>query len=183
MLGALDDGLRNISLALKAKGMWANTIILFSTDNGAPTNHFGGSAMSNWPLRGGKGSLWEGGVRATGFLWGKGVPSGANITGLIHCTDWLPTFVKLAGGVDIPSSRLLDGFDVWGAVTHNAPSPRTEILHNIDPGGNSTKGKPQYVVFRCFALFCWNSGWLQVCLSQHASTTPSRVAAPVSTRR
>ena len=109
-------------------------------DNGAPSSHFGGTAMSNYPLRGGKATLWEGGIRATGFLWGRGVPAGANNTELFHCADWMPTFVALAGG-SIPASRQLDGYDIWKAITKGAASPRTEILHNIDPGkGTSSKG-------------------------------------------
>lgn len=133
MLGALDDGVANVTRALEAKGMLSDTIILFSTDNGAPDSHFGSRAMSNFPLRGGKGQLWEGGIRGTGFIWGRGVPRGANVTKLIHASDWLPTFAALAG-VHIPESRRLDGYDVWRAITEkDALSPRKEILHNIDP--------------------------------------------------
>ena len=84
-------------------------------DNGAPSSNFGGTAMSNYPLRGGKATLWEGGIRATGFLWGRGVPAGANNTELFHCADWMPTFVALAGG-SIPASRQLDGYDIWKAI-------------------------------------------------------------------
>ena len=58
MLGALDEGVANITTELSARAMIQDTIVLFSTDNGAPDSHFGGTAMSNWPLRGGKGTLW-----------------------------------------------------------------------------------------------------------------------------
>jgi arylsulfatase B/arylsulfatase I/J len=55
MVGALDDAVKNITEALKKAGMWNNTVLLFTTDNGAPASHFDGRAMNNWPLRGQKG--------------------------------------------------------------------------------------------------------------------------------
>ena len=140
MLGALDEAVENITLALKAKGMLSSTLLLFTTDNGAPNSHFAAkpgqhATMSNWPLRGGKGQLWEGGIRGTAFVWGAGVQKGANITKLFHCSDWLPTFAGLAGASMTPHQKaVLDGHDIWAALTQTGtPSPRAEILHNIDP--------------------------------------------------
>ena len=81
MLGAMDEAVLNITNALKlrtADNMYENTIIIVSTDNGAPYYNFNQTAMSNYPLRGGKAQLWEGGVRAAGFVFGKGVPKGRN---------------------------------------------------------------------------------------------------------
>ena len=81
MLGVMDEAVLNITNALKlrtADNMYENTIIIVSTDNGAPYYNFNQTAMSNYPLRGGKAQLWEGGVRAAGFVFGKGVPKGRN---------------------------------------------------------------------------------------------------------
>ena len=79
MLGAMDEAVLNITKALKLRdNMYENTIIIVSTDNGAPYYNFNQTAMSNYPLRGGKAQLWEGGVRAAGFVFGKGVPKGRN---------------------------------------------------------------------------------------------------------
>merc|ERR1712166_172572 len=134
MLGAVDEAVSNLTSALQAKGMLDNTVLLVTTDNGAPYTHFNEAAMSNYPLRGGKGSLWEGGIRAAGFLWGKGIPAGVNNTKLFHAADWLPTLVALAGGkLTEKHARSLDGHDIWSAITADVPSPRREILHNIDP--------------------------------------------------
>ena len=55
MLGAVDEAVSNLTSALKAKGMLDNTVLLVTTDNGAPYTHFNEAAMSNFPLRGGKG--------------------------------------------------------------------------------------------------------------------------------
>jgi arylsulfatase A-like enzyme len=73
MVGALDEAVKNISDALQRTGLDEETLIVFTTDNGAPAGHFGGHAMSNYPLRGGKGSLFEGGMRAAGFVYAKSI--------------------------------------------------------------------------------------------------------------
>lgn len=78
MLSCLDDGIRNITATLEAFGYLddenGNTIIIFSSDNGAPVpegnvTRDGTNGGSNWPLRGGKDSIWEGGTRVTAFIW------------------------------------------------------------------------------------------------------------------
>mmetsp|Transcript_31375 Transcript_31375/g.61129 ORF Transcript_31375/g.61129 Transcript_31375/m.61129 type:complete len:543 (+) Transcript_31375:18-1646(+) len=136
MLGAMDEAVANITAALSAKEMLNETLIVFTTDNGAPFVHFNSSAMSNWPLRGGKATVWEGGVRGSAFVWGPGigVPAGVNNSKLFHAADWLPTFAGLADA-QIPDhvKQKLDGFNIWSALTTAAESPRTEILHALDP--------------------------------------------------
>ena len=74
------------------------------------------------------------------FIYSAGrLPSAAGRieNGLLHITDLLPTFVHLAGGSLAGSNGALDGFNVWSTIATGAASPRTEILHLIDPLGNT----------------------------------------------
>ena len=64
-----DSGLHNVSAALTSEGMWENTLLVFSADNGGV-----GSLGNNPPLRGHKHDPWEGGVRATAFMTGGVIP-------------------------------------------------------------------------------------------------------------
>ena len=62
MISVLDEAVKNVTQALKAAGKYHNTAIVFMSDNG------GAERGSNWPLRGGKNSVWEGGTRTVAFL-------------------------------------------------------------------------------------------------------------------
>ena len=54
---------------------------------------------SNEPLRGAKSSIYEGGTRVPGFVYGRGVSQGGHVSnGLVHSSDWFPTIVAMAGG-------------------------------------------------------------------------------------
>ena len=68
MVSALDESVRQIVTTLKRKGLYDNSIIIFTTDNGAAAGGLDASAGSNYPLRGAKNTLWEGGVRGVGFV-------------------------------------------------------------------------------------------------------------------
>jgi len=132
MSAALDEGVGNVIALLKKYGMWNNTILAFSADNGGEISAMG----LNWPLRGGKHTLFEGGVRLLGFVNSPLIQGGHRSATLMHGVDWYPTFVRLASGsFDKSQYPFLDGYDQWDSIVDfvNNPSPRKEILHNIDP--------------------------------------------------
>ena len=136
MASAADELLGNATAALKAKGMWNNTLIIATSDNGGPAGRLSsGSSGNNWPLRGGKTNFFEGGVRVTAWVGGGFVPQrarGASRTGYIHAADWYPTLLRLAG-VNASDGKStvpeIDGVDQWDYVVGDtAAPPRSEIM-------------------------------------------------------
>ncbi len=88
-----------------------NTLVFFTSDNGPWLVH-GADAGSAGPLRGGKGSTWEGGLRESTLAWWPGhIPAGRVTDAVAGEIDLLPTFVKLAGGT-VPTDRPIDGADI-----------------------------------------------------------------------
>lgn len=93
-----------------------NTLVVFTSDNG-PWLSRGEDAGSAGPLRGGKGSTWEGGVRASTLAWWPGhIPAGRVSDAVAGEIDLLPTFVTLAGGT-VPKDRPIDGADISALLT------------------------------------------------------------------
>eukprot|EP00494_Astrolonche_serrata_P030097 UN30364 len=128
MVTAMDDQIGRMVETLKDNGKLDNTVIIFSTDNGGPKG-----SSSNYPLRGTKGSLYEGGVRGLGFIYSATLQPSVR-TELMHVTDWYPTLTHLAGGYQGNlEGTVVDGYDQTDMIWNNRPSSRTEIVHNLDP--------------------------------------------------
>lgn len=131
----MDDYVGAIIKALKANDMYENSVIIFSSDNGGAPGHAG---ASNFPLRGYKGTLYEGGIRVPGFVHSpKYVQNPGRIYDkLVHLTDWYPTLVKLAGISD-PSMADLDGVDQMQALFNDDGNvtPRELLVNELGTAG------------------------------------------------
>ena len=160
MITSLDDQVGRIVAALEQRSLRENTLIIFSSDNGGPRSAVVASGAhskeereaggvkqeslpaSNGELRGGKGSLYEGGVRTpTIFNWpGKLAP---RVVGdPLHMVDVMPTLLALAGAKPNPADKPLDGMDIWATVAEGRPSPHDDILVNVEAfRGAIIKGK------------------------------------------
>jgi len=114
-VGRLLDTLRRLKLE-------RDTLVVFTSDNGpwALFNEQGGSAGL---LRGAKGGTYEGGMREPTIFWRPGAIKPGVVTDIGATLDLLPTFCALAG-VEVPTDRVLDGYDLSGALLGKVRSPR-----------------------------------------------------------
>merc|ERR1719277_2455883 len=94
----MDEVVGDLVAALKRKDMYDDTLIVFTADNGGPIYEPG--AANNHPLKGGKYSDWEGGVRTNTFVSGGYVPAhrrGKRFHGVVSIADWYGTLCEIAG--------------------------------------------------------------------------------------
>ncbi|XP_078346464.1 arylsulfatase B-like [Oculina patagonica] len=158
MVTALDDSVGKVRDALMDKGLYNNSVIVFTTDNGGPATGFDKNMASNFPLRGVKATLWEGGVRGAAFVHSPLLASKGRVSmDLLHVTDWLPTLYSLAGG-DASKLRNVDGYDVWDTLSSGKSSPRQELLHNVHTSGGEAAMRYGQWKILVNAGKAWN-GW------------------------
>ncbi|MDA1040682.1 MAG: sulfatase-like hydrolase/transferase [Planctomycetota bacterium] len=117
-VGEVLDTLRRLKLA-------DNTLVIFTSDNGPWVSVVGDATIAG-PLRGSKGSTWEGGVRVPTIAWWPGhIQPGTTCDTVAGTIDLLPTCVRLAGGT-VPAEPVIDGRDMSGLLLGSSPeSPRT----------------------------------------------------------
>jgi len=131
MAAIADEAIGNLTSLIKESFAGEDYLVVISGDNGGMP----GAAGNNFPLRGHKAELWEGGIRNNAIVWGSHLPEGARGKtykgGLMHIVDWHATFAAL-GNATLKPKAALDGVDMWTAITTGAPSPRTEFLVNHD---------------------------------------------------
>jgi arylsulfatase A-like enzyme len=139
MVTAMDDQIGAVLKALDERGMRENTLVVFHSDNGGVrTATFAGQIdtkgdlpASNGPFRDGKGSLYEGGTRVAALANWPGHIAAGKRTGLAHVVDMLPTLAGVAGA-SLEGTKPLDGLDFWPMVSQGAPSPRQEVVYNVE---------------------------------------------------
>lgn len=115
----IDWSVGQVLNTLRDLNLQSNTLVIFTSDNGGPVNQ----GAHNGPLRGAKGSTFEGGVRTCTMAWWPGkIPAGTSTDAMTSMMDMLPTFAKL-GGAQLPTDRKLDGVDI-GSVLMGDPQVR-----------------------------------------------------------
>jgi arylsulfatase A len=117
----IDGSVGQILDALRTAHLEDRTLVFFASDNGPwlSKQQDGGSAG---PLRDGKGSTWEGGMREPGIFWWPGnIRPGVRLD-FASTMDILPTLVSLAG-VATPTDRILDGMDISPMLLRQSPLP------------------------------------------------------------
>ncbi len=166
MVSAVDDAVGNVTRALKETGLWNNTLVIYTHDNGAPL----GEGGSNYPLRGGKNGNFEGGVRVPAVVSGGALPAarrGQTSDALVHVSDWGPTILDFvlgggagagAGAAQWPADNAsaagipVDGMSQWGTILgrDDPKGPRNEIVldHCKDNFSTSATGCNHYGVSR-----------------------------------
>ena len=122
----IDWSVGQVLAALRDAKLDGKTLVLFTSDNGGPVNQ----GAVNTPLRGSKGSTFEGGIRTCTIAWWPGkIPAGTSTDAITSMMDVLPTFARLAG-TSAPADRKIDGVDVWPVLVGNpAKAPRDTFFY------------------------------------------------------
>ncbi|HZO53561.1 MAG TPA: arylsulfatase [Bryobacteraceae bacterium] len=128
MVDRMDTAIGGVLAALDKEGMRENTVVLFFSDNGGPI----GSGARNKPLRGAKGSTWEGGTRVPAVIRFPGkVPAKKTLAQVMTVMDVLPTLAEAAG--QKPRYRNpLDGKSVWSGIRSGTAAAREDIFFSIE---------------------------------------------------
>jgi len=142
----LDDNVGVLLKKLDDLGIADNTIVVFSTDNGAEVYTWPDGGAT--PFRGEKGNTWEGGMRVPQVVrWPGVIKRGTVINGIMSHEDWAVTFLAAAGEPDVKEKLKkghiangktfkvhLDGYDQRELLVGTGPSQRNEILYFDDSG-------------------------------------------------
>jgi arylsulfatase A-like enzyme len=131
-IGKLLDLLRDL-------GLERNTLVIFFSDNG------GGGNGGNKPLRAGKSSLFEGGLRVPFIArWPGHIPANTQTIELLSTLELFPTLLA-AAGVDQPPGVVLDGFDMMPVLQGKAKSARTEMFWEMRGAKAARVGQYKWV--------------------------------------
>jgi arylsulfatase A len=116
--------------ALRAAGIDRRTLVVFTSDNG-PWLPFKTHAGSAGPLRAGKGTTWEGGVRTPAIFWWPGTIKPGVVTDVGSAMDLLVTAARLAGAAP-PGDRPIDGVDLGAVLTGGGHAPARTLFYYWD---------------------------------------------------
>ena len=125
---AMDAAIGQVLTALKDEGMAKDTLVMFFSDNGSGLLRRRGVPEGQLALRGGKGSVLEGGIRVPAVLrWPGVIRAGAKCEQLISAQDLMLTLCA-AAGIKPANQKLLDGVNLWPAIAANKPMARAPVV-------------------------------------------------------
>jgi arylsulfatase A-like enzyme len=168
----LDDTVGALLKELDDLGIADNTIVVFTSDNGAMKFSWPDGATS--PFQGQKATTWEAGVRVpTMVRWPGTVKPGTVINDIFHHSDWFPTFVTAAGQPGIKEKLLkghkaggkkykvhLDSYDQTALLSGKGPGARTEFHYITDDGDYAAfrynKWKISFLTQSCNGFSVWD---------------------------
>jgi len=139
MIESVDESLGNLIAELKKDGLYENTAIIFTSDHGGLSNRGANSnrelATSNLPLRGGKGHLYEGGIKVPFIVYWNGTVKAGSISSQVTSNvDIYPTLLDMCGLPLLPEQHL-DGMSMKSFMEGDPEISRTLFWH-------SPKGRP-----------------------------------------
>lgn len=139
MIENLDANVGRVLVKLDSLGLAENTIVIFASDNGPNTPRFNGG------MRGGKGSLFEGGQRVPCFIrWPGKLEAGKRVSQVAQHVDMFPTLLDLAA-VSLPRSRPLDGVSLAPLLRGEAVEWPERLLFEVTGrGGKDGTTIPKY---------------------------------------
>jgi arylsulfatase A len=123
----IDWSVGQVVAALKEAGVEKNTLVVFTSDNG-PWSMFGPHGGTAGPLRGEKGTSWEGGFRVPGIFNWPGEIAPAEVDGMAANLDLYATFAALTGGNEPTDKPGYISTDLSGVLLRQEASPRTQWL-------------------------------------------------------
>ena len=122
MVSAVDDGVGKILATLETEGIADDTLVVWVSDNGAISR-----LGDNSPLREGKGTAFEGGIRVPGLIYQPGVLEGGKFTEMVTAHDWFQTLTT-AVGVTPKNTKPFDGIDMWAALSKGEKAGRGDTI-------------------------------------------------------
>ena len=121
---ALDQAIGEVMQTLEDESISDDTIVLFFSDNGGAAYSYGGA--NNAPLRGGKGEVFEGGIRVVSLMrWPEKLEGGQDMDQIMTVMDVFPTLMD-AAGVEPGEHFPWDGSSLWPSIADGKPAPRTD---------------------------------------------------------
>ncbi|KAK7096495.1 arylsulfatase J-like [Littorina saxatilis] len=126
MVAAVDEGIGKMIAALKEKRTYDDTAFIVMSDNGGAIGH----GSSNYPQRGGKKTVYEGGTRVYTVLKAPKLSvTNTTYSGMVHAVDWVPTLVHMGGG---KAKDWMQGKNAWDRIKNFEDSRRNEFLYTYD---------------------------------------------------